>query len=78
MKFPSHQAARQTLGLFLLIIAVGLLLYDFFSPPVGELSNFSLILFAKLTAIAGALLNFNTNNNNNINPKNPLQDDESI
>lgn len=78
MKFPSHQAARQNLGLFLLIIAVGLLLYDFFSPPVGELSNFSLILFAKLTAIAGALLNFNTNNNNNINPKNPLSDNEEI
>ena len=65
MNLPSHQAARQALGLFMIIIAVALLLYDFFSPPVGELSNFSLILFAKLTAIAGSLLNINININNN-------------
>ena len=64
MNLPSHQEARQTLGLFMIVIAVVLLLYDFFSPPVGELSNFSLILFAKLTAIAGSLLNLNNNNSN--------------
>ena len=63
MKIPSAQTSRQTLGLLLIILAVGLLLYDFFSPPVGELSNFALILFAKLTAIAGSLLNINININ---------------
>ncbi len=52
---------RHNLGLILIIIAVVLLVYDFFSPPVGELSNFALVLFAKLTAIAGALININLN-----------------
>ena len=50
---------RHNLGLILIIIAVVLLVYDFFSPPIGELSNFALVLFAKLTAIAGALININ-------------------
>ncbi len=57
MKFPSFNSIRQILGVLLIIIAVALLIYDFFSPPVGQLSNFALILFAKLMAIAGALLN---------------------
>ena len=75
MKFPSFKTNRQILGLVLIIVAVVLLIYDFFSPPVGELSNFTLIVFAKLIAIAGSLLN--------INIKNPqsnksLQDDEEI
>ena len=75
MKIPSAQTSRQTLGLLLIILAVGLLLYDFFSPPVGELSNFALILFAKLTAIAGSLLNININ----INQSNKsLQNNEEI
>ena len=74
MKFPSTQTSRQTLGLLLIILAVGLLLYDFFSPPVGELSNFALILFAKLTAIAGSLLNININ----INQNKSLPKDEEI
>ncbi len=52
---------RHNLGLILIIIAVVLLVYDFFSPPIGELSNFALVLFAKLTAIAGALININLN-----------------
>ncbi len=73
MKFPSIHFNRQTIGLLLIIIAVAVLLYDYFSPPVGELSNFSLILFAKLTAIAGSLLNININ----INSK-PLPKDEEI
>lgn len=57
MKKMSRQDQRHVLGLILIIVATALLLYDFFSPPVGELSNFTLVIFAKLTAIAGALLN---------------------
>ena len=53
------QAHRHILGVALIIIAIALLIYDFFSPPVGELSNFALIIFAKLIAIGGALLNIN-------------------
>lgn len=48
---------KNILGIMLIVVAVGLLVYDFFSPPVGELSNFTLIVFAKIIAIAGALLN---------------------
>ena len=54
---------KQLLGLSLIIIAVALILYDYFSPPVGELSNFALILFSKIIAIAGSLLNINININ---------------
>lgn len=50
---------RQILGIILILTAVILLIYDFFSPPVGELSNFTLIVFAKLIAIAGSLMNIN-------------------
>lgn len=50
---------KQALGMVLIVLAIGMLLYDFFSPPVGEISNFTLILFAKITAIAGGLLNLN-------------------
>lgn len=63
MKIPSLSSSRQILGLVLIIIAVILLLYDFFSPPVGELSNFTLVVFAKIIAIAGSLLNINININ---------------
>ncbi len=59
MKKSTMQAHRHILGVALIIIAIALLIYDFFSPPVGELSNFALIIFAKLIAIAGALLNIN-------------------
>ena len=59
MKKTTIQVHRHILGIILIIIAVALLIYDFFSPPVGELSNFSLILFAKLIAIAGSLMNIN-------------------
>ncbi|MDE7350360.1 MAG: hypothetical protein K2N25_04785 [Muribaculaceae bacterium] len=59
MKKSTIQAHRHILGVALIIIAVALLIYDFFSPPVGQLSNFALILFAKLIAIAGALMNIN-------------------
>ena len=59
MKKSTIQAHRHILGIALIIIAVALLIYDFFSPPVGELSNFALILFAKLIAISGALMNIN-------------------
>ena len=75
MKFPSFKTNRQILGLVLIIVAVALLIYDFFSPPVGELSNFTLIVFAKLIAIAGSLLNINIK----IPQSNKsLQDDETI
>lgn len=59
MKKATMQAHRHILGIILIILAVALLIYDFFSPPVGELSNFSLILFAKIIAIAGSLMNIN-------------------
>lgn len=59
MKKSTMQAHRHVLGIALIVIAVALLVYDFFSPPVGQLSNFALVLFAKLVAIAGALLNLN-------------------
>lgn len=49
--------SRHVLGLTLILAAVALIIYDFFSPPVGELSNFTLIIFAKIIAIAGSLLN---------------------
>lgn len=53
------QTHRQILGIVLILVAVVLILWDFFSPPVGELSNFTLVLFAKIIAIAGSLLNIN-------------------
>lgn len=62
MKKTSLKALKQMLGILLIVIAVAMLLYDFFSPPVGQISNFALILFAKLTAIAGSLLNLNFKN----------------
>lgn len=74
MKFPSFKTNRQILGLVLIIVAVVLLIYDFFSPPVGELSNFTLIVFAKLIAIAGSLLNININ----INQSKSLPKDEEV
>lgn len=57
----SISSYRHLLGIALIIIAVALLIYDFFSPPVGQLSNFALIVFAKLIAIAGSLMNINFN-----------------
>lgn len=69
MKFPSIKTNRQILGLVLIIVAVVLLIYDFFSPPVGELSNFTLIIFAKLIAIAGSLLNIKIPQSNKSLPK---------
>lgn len=53
---------RNFLGVLLIIIAIALILFDFFSPPVGELSNFTLIIFAKFIAIAGSLMNINIKN----------------
>lgn len=53
------QAHRHILGIILIVVAMALILYDFFSPPVGELSNVTLILFAKIIAIAGSLMNIN-------------------
>ncbi len=70
MKKTTMQAHRHLLGVSLIIIAVALLIYDFFSPPVGQLSNFALILFAKLIAIAGALMN--------VNLKGSARNDESL
>lgn len=59
MKKSTIQAHRHFLGIALIVVAMGLILYDFFSPPVGELSNVTLILFAKIIAIAGSLMNIN-------------------
>ena len=57
MKKSTIQTHRHILGITLIIVAVALLLSDFFSPPVGQLSNVTLILFAKIIAIAGSLMN---------------------
>lgn len=57
MKKSTIQAHRHILGIALIIVAMALILYDYFSPPVGELSNVTLILFAKIVAIAGSLMN---------------------
>ncbi len=59
MKKSTIQTHRHILGIILIIVAMFLILYDFFSPPVGELSNVTLILFAKIIAIAGSLMNIN-------------------
>lgn len=59
MKKTTLQAHRHILGIILIIVAIALILYDFFSPPVGELSNVTLILFAKIIAVAGSLMNLN-------------------
>lgn len=59
MKKISVETRRHILGVVLIVLAIGLLLYDFFSPPVGELSNFTLVVFAKIIAIAGSLMNIN-------------------
>lgn len=59
MKKSTMQTHRHILGIVLILVAVVLILWDFFSPPVGELSNFTLVLFAKIIAIAGSLLNIN-------------------
>lgn len=59
MKKSTMQAHRHILGIILILVAMALILFDFFSPPVGELSNFTLVVFAKIIAIAGSLLNIN-------------------
>lgn len=59
MKKITVETQRHILGVLLIVLAIGLLLYDFFSPPVGELSNFTLVVFAKIIAIAGSLMNIN-------------------
>ncbi len=74
MNCPSFKTNRQILGIVLIIVAVAMLIYDFFRPPVGELSNFTLIVFAKLIAIAGSLLNLKIN----INQPKSLSKDEEI
>lgn len=51
------QTHRHILGIILIIVAIALILFDFFSPPVGELSNFTLVVFAKIIALAGSLMN---------------------
>lgn len=59
MKKSTIQAQRHILGILLILVAIGLILFDYFSPPVGELSNFTLVLFAKIIALAGSLMNIN-------------------
>lgn len=59
MKKSTMQAHRHLLGILLILVAIGLILFDYFSPPVGELSNFTLVLFAKIIALAGSLMNIN-------------------
>lgn len=53
------QTQKHILGIILILVGMGLILFDFFSPPVGELSNVTLVIFAKIIAIAGSLLNIN-------------------
>lgn len=59
MKKSAMLAHRHILGILLIFVAIGLILFDYFSPPVGELSNFTLVLFAKIIALAGSLMNIN-------------------
>lgn len=59
MKKSTMQTQKHILGIILILVGMGLILFDFFSPPVGELSNFTLVIFAKIIAIAGSLLNIN-------------------
>lgn len=57
MKKISSQNWRNIIGVVLIFIGLALIVYDFFSPPRGQLSNFTLIIFAKIIAIAGSLMN---------------------
>lgn len=59
MKKSTMQTHKHILGIILILVGMGLILFDFFSPPVGQLSNVTLVLFAKIIAIAGSLLNIN-------------------
>lgn len=59
MKKSTMQTQKHILGVILILVGMGLILFDFFSPPVGELSNVTLVIFAKIIAIAGSLLNIN-------------------
>lgn len=59
MKKSTMQTHRHLLGILLIFVAIGLILFDYFRPPVGELSNFTLVLFAKIIALAGSLMNIN-------------------
>lgn len=69
MNKSTMQAHRHILGIFLILLAMALILYDFFSPPVGELSNVALILFSKIIAIAGSLMNIDIRKIDNIPDK---------
>ena len=71
------QTHRHILGIILIIVAMALILYDFFSPPVGELSNVTLILFAKIIAIAGSLLNINIKKTSDIPASSAASDGDS-
>lgn len=51
------KSKKEIFGILLIIVAVTILVYDFLSPPAGEISNVTLVIFAKLVAIAGSLLN---------------------
>lgn len=59
------QTQKHILGIILILVGMGLILFDFFSPPVGELSNVTLVIFAKIIAIAGSLLNINLKKSDN-------------
>jgi len=61
MKKLSTKSYRNIIGVVLIFIGLALILYDFFSPPVGELSNATLVIFAKIIAIAGSLMNIKIN-----------------
>lgn len=65
MKKISKPTQKHVLGIILIVVAVGILVYDFFSPPVGELSNFTLVVFAKIIALAGSLMNIDLKRFNN-------------
>ena len=65
MKKSTMQTQKHILGIILILVGMGLILFDFFSPPVGELSNVTLVIFAKIIAIAGSLLNINLKKSDN-------------
>ena len=62
----TNKNRKHWLGIILIVVAVIMLVYDYISPPIGEISNVTLVMFAKLTAIAGSLMNLDFNKVKNI------------
>lgn len=66
LSIMTNKNRKHWLGIILIVVAVIMLVYDYISPPIGEISNVTLVMFAKLTAIAGSLMNLDFNKVKNI------------